>query len=73
MQQSVSRVRIHYDDVRHETLKEIEMMSVIDVIANIGSTWSLCLGISFLSFIEIIEIGIIFYKEFIRLVLGRFK
>ena len=45
-----------YNELKETIIEESEKMSDIDFIANIGGTLGLFLGVSFLSFFEIMEI-----------------
>jgi hypothetical protein len=49
-------VNIFYNDLNHIVIKEEVKMSIISLISYVGGTLSLFLGMSFLSFIEFVEI-----------------
>jgi len=56
VKQSVLKLNIFYDSLEYEYITEKPKMNLVDLLANIGGTLGLCLGISVLSFIEIFEI-----------------
>jgi hypothetical protein len=49
-------VNVFYDELKYTAIEEKEKTSMIDLIAAIGGTLGLCVGMSFLSFIEPIEV-----------------
>ena len=57
-------ISVYYGDLGYDQFDEMEAMSVLDTVSNIGGTLGLFLGTSFLSFAEIIDviIQIIIYK-----------
>jgi hypothetical protein len=54
--QSVTSIDIYYENLEYTSISQLPKMNVIDLISNIGSNLSLFIGISFISFAEIIEI-----------------
>jgi hypothetical protein len=58
---------IYYDTLSYKRLIEVEKMNFVDLIANIGGTLGLFLGMSFLSFIQLIDlmihIGLALFKS----------
>ncbi|CAF1115278.1 unnamed protein product, partial [Brachionus calyciflorus] len=51
-------VYIYYDRLGYELITEAEKMVIVDLISNIGGILGLFIGISILSFAELIEIFI---------------
>lgn len=49
-------VNIYYDEIKYTVMEESPAMEIIDLIANVGGTLGLFLGVSFLSFAEIAEL-----------------
>ena len=49
-------IDIYYENLEYTSISQLPKMDIIDLISNIGSNLSLFIGISFLSFAEIIEI-----------------
>jgi hypothetical protein len=47
---------IYYENLEYTSISQVAHMDVIDLISNIGSNLSLFIGISFISFAEIIEL-----------------
>jgi hypothetical protein len=54
--ESVVKLSIFYESLSYEMSKEYSKMNVVDLLANIGGTMSLFLGISVLSFCELVEL-----------------
>ncbi len=52
----VTIITIYYSDFSYKSIIEIPKMDFIDLIANIGGNLGLFIGVSFLSFAEIIEL-----------------
>ena len=48
-------INIYYDDLSYTKVSQIAKMNFEDLMANIGGIFGLCIGISFLSFVEILE------------------
>lgn len=59
LKESTMRVNIYYSDIGYSNLEEIAKFTVNNLIGNIGGMLALFLGISLLSFVEIIEIVVI--------------
>lgn len=63
-------VDIYYSDMKYTSIEEIEKTSFLDLVAGVGGTLGLFIGMSFLSFFEIIdvllEIGYVFAKKFVQ-------
>jgi len=49
-------IDIYYENLEYTSISQLPKMNVLDLISNIGSNLSLFIGISFISFAEIIEI-----------------
>jgi hypothetical protein len=49
-------IDIYYENLEYTSINQLPKMDIFDLISNIGSNLSLFIGISFLSFAEIIEI-----------------
>lgn len=47
---------MYYDDLKYVKISNSQSMTVYDLISNIGGIFGICLGISFLSFFEIVEL-----------------
>jgi hypothetical protein len=54
--ESVVKLSIFYESLSYEMSKEYSNMNVVDLLANIGGTLSLFLGISVLSLCELVEL-----------------
>ncbi|CAF0974835.1 unnamed protein product [Brachionus calyciflorus] len=52
------QINIYYDQLMYETIEETSKMELVDLISNIGGLLGLFIGISILSFAELIEIFI---------------
>jgi hypothetical protein len=65
--ESFAAVRIYFDELKSTDIADSPAMLVGDLIANIGGTMGLFVGVSVLSFVEIIELSInlffIYYKK----------
>jgi hypothetical protein len=62
--ESFVKLSIFYDTLSYEMSKEFSKMNIVDLLANIGGTLSLFLGISILSLCELVELLIeIFYAR----------
>lgn len=60
-------VNLNYENAKYEILTEIPKLSLNDLIANIGGTFGLFLGISLLSFVEILDLLVkVFYMRVFR-------
>jgi hypothetical protein len=49
-------LRVYYKNLKYTIISESPKMEVYNLVSNIGGNWSLFLGISFLSIIELVEI-----------------
>ena len=49
-------IDIYYENLEYTSISQLPKMNVLDLISNIGSNLSLFIGVSFISFAEIIEI-----------------
>ena len=56
LKQSIASVNINYNQLGYTQINEIQKISVTDLVTNIGGTMGLFLGLSFLSFFEIVEL-----------------
>ena len=52
--QNFYAIRVFYTSLEYTTIEQISKMQIFDLIANIGATFGLYLGFSFLSSAEII-------------------
>lgn len=63
-------VYIYFDKIEHVEITEVESMSSFNLLANIGGTLGLFIGVSVLSFVEVIELtiemGLVFVQNFIQ-------
>lgn len=55
LEKSVAKVNIYYDKLGYQLITEIETMTNLDLVANIGGMLGLFMGMSLLSFIELFE------------------
>ena len=58
LKQSIVSVNINYNGLSYTHIKEIQKITILDLIAKAGCTLNLALGLSFLSFYEIIDLVI---------------
>lgn len=56
LKRQIVAVNVFYSDLSYNKYTELEKMNVVDLVSNIGGTLGLFLGMSFLSFIEIIDL-----------------
>jgi hypothetical protein len=49
-------VNVYYEDLKYTLISETPKMSIFDLVANTGGTLGLFIGVSLLSFVEIVEI-----------------
>ena len=56
IKEDIVNLRIYLDALLYTDIKEMESQTVLDLISNVGGTLGLFIGISLLSFIEILEI-----------------
>ena len=61
-------VRIYFDDLSYTLVSESPKTELVDMIANVGGLLGLFMGMSLLSFVEVIELfcefGFIFWRYF---------
>ena len=55
LKRSISSISIFYEDLRYTKISQIPKMSFEDLLSNVGGTLGLFIGISFLSFVEILD------------------
>ena len=67
----ITFLNIYYSGFQYKKIQEVEKMTIVDLIAGIGGTLGLFIGISFLSLIEIIhaafEIIVLLFKKEIKI------
>lgn len=56
LKRNILSVNVFYDELKYVSFQELEKTSTIDLVAGIGGTLGLFIGVSFLSLIEILEI-----------------
>ena len=56
IKQSIASININYNQLGYTEVKEAQKITAIDLVTNVGGTMGLFMGLSFLSFIEIIEL-----------------
>ena len=56
LKQSILSVNINYNQLGYTQIKEIQKMNIIELVTNFGGAMGLFLGLSFLSFFELVEI-----------------
>lgn len=49
-------MRVYFDDLNYKITYQIPKMYLFDLVSSIGGTMGLCLGMSFLSFFELIDL-----------------
>lgn len=57
LRRNILAINIFYSELSYKKFSELEKMSVVDLIAAVGGTLGLFLGMSFLSFVEIIDLA----------------
>ena len=57
LKESTLKLNINYEKLEYTLIREDQKTTLIDLISNVGGTLGLCLGMSFLSIVEIAEIG----------------
>lgn len=64
LKQNMLQMFVYYGDLGYEEYNEVETMTWVDLISNIGGTLGLFLGMSFLSFVELLDVilQIMFYR-----------
>lgn len=65
----LAKIQVSFEDLKYVHIIDVPSMSGIDVFSSIGGTMGLFLGISLLSFIEIVEI----FFEIVRLTIFNFS
>lgn len=58
LRRNLLSVFVYYDDLVYKSYVETAKMNIADLISNIGGTMGLFLGVSFLSFIELVDVVI---------------
>ena len=56
IKKSLVSVNFYYDDLRYTQMSQSQLMTFVDLISNVGGTFGLFIGISFLSLAEIFEL-----------------
>jgi len=56
LKSSVLSFKVLFNRLQYTRISEIDETSIVTVIANVGGIFGLCLGVSFLSFVEILEL-----------------
>ena len=56
LKQSLASVNINYNQLGYTQIKEIQKVTILDLVTNIGSALGLFVGVSFLSLFEIVEL-----------------
>lgn len=55
LKSNLLQIAVYYSNLGYDSYSETENMSLLDLISNIGGTLGLFLGVSFLSFVEILD------------------
>ena len=66
LKNSIASINVYYQDLSYTKITELEKMTTISFISSIGGILGLCLGISFLSLFELIDIFIRIVCDFIE-------
>lgn len=53
---SILAVNVYYEDISYTVIEEVASKTLEDFVADVGGFLGLCIGVSLLSFIEIVEI-----------------
>jgi amiloride-sensitive sodium channel subunit alpha/amiloride-sensitive sodium channel subunit gamma len=56
LKRHMAHISVFYNDLGYELYSELEKTDLVDLIASIGGTLGLFLGMSFLSFVEILDV-----------------
>jgi hypothetical protein len=56
LKETLVAFNVYYDDLSYKSFIELEKTSLVDLVASIGGTLGLFLGMSFLSFVELIDL-----------------
>ena len=63
IKKSLAYIRVYYDDLQYTYMNQLPKLIFVDLISSIGGTLGLCLGMSFLSFFEALEIIYLLIKK----------
>ena len=58
IEQSVVAFNVYYDDLKYTTITEVAKTTITDLISNMGGLLGLFIGVSFLSFGELVEMAL---------------
>jgi len=58
LKRSFLEVYVYFDELKYTMIEETEKMSIIDLISNCGWQMGLFIGVSFLSFIELVDLAL---------------
>ena len=63
LRRSIASVSVNFNELGYTQYREIQKMTILDLVTNVGGAIGLFLGLSFLSFFEIVElfVELIFY------------
>lgn len=56
LKEHILAINIYYADMKYTSIEELEKTNLFDLVAAIGGTLGLFLGMSFLSFVEIVDV-----------------
>lgn len=56
LKKTILALRVYYNELSYEHVIEMEKISMVDLVSNIGGTLGLFLGLSFLSLVEIFDV-----------------
>ena len=56
LKNSVLSLNVFYDDLQYTVVEELPSLDLLTFVSNLGGTLGLCVGMSFLSILEIVEI-----------------
>ena len=56
LKDNILAIEIFYVDMKYTVIEELEKMGLVDVVSGVGGTLGLFLGMSFMSFFEIIDV-----------------
>ena len=71
LKEHILALDIFYSDMKYFSIEELEKTSFIDLISGVGGTLGLFIGMSFLSFFEIIDVLIEVLIYFIHFIIGK--
>jgi hypothetical protein len=65
LKRNMLQASVYYSDMGYQKYEELEKTNVVDLVSSIGGTLGLFLGMSFLSFVEILDVflQICFYRK----------